>query len=375
MPSPHLFSPGTLGPLTLRNRIVIAPMCQYSAVDGNATDWHLIHLGQLALSGAGLLVIEATAVEAEGRITLGDVGLYSDANEAALRRVLDAVRAQSPMPIAVQLAHAGRKASSHTPWDGGQSLRPEGGAWQTVAPSAVPHAAGEPPPVALDAAGLARVQAAFVQAARRAEALGLDAIELHGAHGYLLHQFLSPIANRRTDAYGGSLANRMRFPLEVFNAVRAAVSPRIAVGMRSSASDWVEGVQSWDLAQSVELAKALAQHGASFIHVSSGGVSPQQQIPLADGYQVPFAESIRRESGLPTIAVGLITTPQQAEAVVANGQADFVAIARTILFEPNWPWRAAAELGAAVAAPKQYWRSQPRELKGLFGPDAKIGQR
>ncbi|MET0544298.1 MAG: NADH:flavin oxidoreductase/NADH oxidase [Variovorax sp.] len=373
--SSSLFKPGALGPLQLRNRIVIAPMCQYSAKDGNASDWHLIHLGQLALSGAGLLVIEATAVEPEGRITPDDLGLYSDENEAALRRVLTAVRTWSTMPIAVQLAHAGRKASSHVPWDGGQALPAAEGGWQTVGPSALPHGASEPEPLELDAAGLARVKAAFARAARRAEALGLDAIELHAAHGYLLHEFLSPISNRRTDGYGGSLANRMRFPLEVFDAVRAAVSPNIAVGMRISASDWVEGADSWDVDQSVEFAKALAQHGGDFIHVSSGGVSPQQKIPLVDGYQVPFAERIRRESGLPTIAVGLITEPKQAEAVVANGQADFVAIARAILFEPHWPWRAAAELGAEVEAPKQYWRSQPRELKGLFGSGAKIGQR
>jgi 2,4-dienoyl-CoA reductase-like NADH-dependent reductase (Old Yellow Enzyme family) len=370
-----LFSAGALSPLQLRNRIVIAPMCQYSAQDGNATDWHLMHLGQLSLSGAGLLTIEATAVERQGRITPGCLGLYSDDNEAALKRVLEAVRANSKMPIGIQLAHAGRKASSHVPWDGGQSLKPDEGAWQTEAPSALPHAPAEPPPIALDAAGLARVEAAFVRAAQRAAALGLDSIELHAAHGYLLHQFLSPIANQRTDEYGGSLANRMRFPLEVFDAVRAAVPAHIAVGMRLSASDWVDEGETWTIDQSVQFAKALAERGGSFIHVSSGGVSPKQKIPLVDGYQVPFAERIRRESGLTTIAVGLITEPQQAEAIVANGQADFVAIARAILFEPHWPWRAAAELGAQVDAPKQYWRSQPRDLKGLFGDKARIGQR
>ncbi|WP_213956163.1 MULTISPECIES: NADH:flavin oxidoreductase/NADH oxidase [unclassified Variovorax] len=370
-----LFSAGTLGPIELRNRIVIAPMCQYSAQDGNATDWHLMHLGQLSLSGAGLLIIEATAVERQGRITPGCLGLYSDDNEAALKRVLDAVRAYSKMPVGIQLAHAGRKASSHVPWNGGQSLKPDEGAWQTEAPSALPHAPGEPPPIALDAAGLARVKAAFARAAQRAEALGLDSIELHAAHGYLLHQFLSPIANQRTDEYGGSLANRMRFPLEVFDAVRGAVAAHIAVGMRLSASDWVDEGESWTVDQSVQFAKALAARGGSFIHVSSGGVSQKQKIPLVDGYQVPFAERIRAESGLPTIAVGLITHPQQAEAIVGNGQADFVAIARAILFEPHWPWRAAAELGAQVDAPKQYWRSQPRELKGLFGDGARIGQR
>ncbi|VWX58719.1 NADPH dehydrogenase [Burkholderiales bacterium 8X] len=369
-----LFFAGRLGPLSTANRIVIAPMCQYSATDGNAGDWHFIHLGQLALSGAGLLIIEATAVEDIGRITPGDLGLYSDDNEAALRRVISALRNQSKMPIAIQLSHAGRKASSHAPWDGGASLAPEEGAWQTVAPSALPHAAGEPPPIALDDAGLDRVKSAFVRAAERVVALGLDAVELHAAHGYLLHQFLSPIANRRADRYGGSLENRMRFPLEVFDAVRAALPDRVALGMRLSATDWIADGESWDIEQSVVLARALAERKASFVHVSSGGVSPLQKIPLGEGYQVPFAERIRRESGLPTIAVGLITDPTQADAIVAEGQADFIALARGILFEPHWPWRAAAELGAQVEAPRQYWRSQPRALKNLFG-DVRIGQR
>ncbi len=373
-----LFSEHALGPLTLPNRIVIAPMCQYSAEDGNAGDWHLIHLGQLALSGAGLLVIEATAVEAAGRITPGDLGLYSDDNEAALARVLAALRRHSPMPIGIQLGHAGRKASSHVPWHGGASLTPAEGAWDTCAPSALPHAPGEPPPLALDDAGLARVKAAFVQAAQRAERLGLQSIELHAAHGYLLHQFLSPVANRRTDAYGGSLENRMRFPLEVFEAVRAAVSPHIAVGARLSATDWLEGeadTESWTVEQSIAFVQAIEARGADFIHVSSGGVSPRQKIALGPNYQVPFAERIRAACGLPTIAVGLITEPAQAEAIVADAKADFVAIARAILFEPHWPWRAAAELGASVQAPPQYWRSQPRDFKNVFGPYARIGQR
>ena len=373
-----LFSERTLGPLSLPNRIVIAPMCQYSAEDGNAADWHLMHLGQLALSGAGLLIIEATAVEAAGRITPGDLGLYSDANEAALARVLAVLRRHSPMPVGIQLGHAGRKASSHVPWAGGACLKPEEGAWTTSAPSALPHAPGEPPPVALDVAGLARVKAAFVQAAQRAERLGLQLIELHAAHGYLLHQFLSPVANRRTDAYGGSLDNRMRFALEVFEAVRAAVSPKVSLGMRLSATDWLEGeagTESWTVEQSIAFAQAIEARGADFIHVSSGGVSPRQQITLGAGYQVPFAQRIRAACGLPVIAVGLITEPAQAEAIVAEGQADCVAIARTILFEPHWPWRAAAALGASVQAPPQYWRSQPRDLKNVFGPGARIGQR
>ncbi|VTU33105.1 NADPH dehydrogenase [Variovorax sp. SRS16] len=367
-----LFTPHSLGPLTLRNRIMVSPMCQYSAEEGSATDWHMIHLGQLALSGAGLLVIEATAVEAIGRITLGDLGLYSDDNEAALARVLAAIRRHSHIPVALQLGHAGRKASSHAPWDGGQCLAPNEGAWQTVASSALPHAPGEPVPLALDAAGLARIKAAFARAAQRAVALGIDAIELHGAHGYLLHEFLSPIANQRADAYGGSLENRMRFPLEVFDAVRAVVPERIPVGVRVSGTDWVEG--GWDIEQTVAFGRALAARGCAFIDASSGGVSPLQKIPLGPGYQVALAERIKAEVGLPTIAVGLITEPKQAEAIVAEGRADMVALGRAILFEPHWPWRAAAELGGQVEAPPQYWRSQPRELKALFG-DARIGMR
>jgi len=369
----QLFSPYALGPLQLRNRIVVAPMCQYSAEDGSAVDWHMIHLGQLALSGAGLLIIEATAVEAIGRITPGDLGLYSDANQAALARVLAAVRRHSGIPVAIQLAHAGRKASSHAPWHGGQCLGPGEGAWQTVAPSALPHADGEPAPQALDEAGLARIKAAFVDAARRADALGLDAVELHAAHGYLLHEFLSPLANRREDAWGGSLDKRMRFPIEVFEAVRAALPERMPVGVRVSASDWVEG--GWDVEQTVAFGRALAQRGCAYIHVSSGGVSPLQQIPLGPGYQLPLAERVREGVGLPTIGVGLVTDPKQAEAVIRDGHADLVALARAMLFEPHWPWRAAAELGAQVEAPPQYWRSQPRDLKALFGPQARIGQR
>jgi 2,4-dienoyl-CoA reductase-like NADH-dependent reductase (Old Yellow Enzyme family) len=368
-----LFSPYAIGSLQLKNRIVIAPMCQYSAVDGAATDWHQVHLGQLALSGAGLLIIEATAVEAIGRITPGCLGLWSDATEAALQRVLLAVRAHSRMPVAIQLGHAGRKGSSHVPWDGGMLIPPgQPGGWHPVAPSALPQLEGEPPPVALDDAGLQRIVAAFVDAARRAHRLGLDAIELHAAHGYLLHQFLSPISNTRGDAYGGALDNRMRFPLQVFDAVRAAVPASMPVGVRLSATDWVDG--GWDPAQSLVFARALQARGLSFLHVSSGGVSPQQKIPIGPGYQVGLAEALRRETGLPTIAVGLITEPAQAEAIVASGQADLVALARGMLFDPRWPWHAAAQLGATVEAPPQYWRSQPRGMNGLFG-DVHIGMR
>ena len=367
-----LFSPFQIGPVPLANRIVIAPMCQYSATDGLANDWHLIHLGGLALSGAGLLTIEATAVTAEGRITPGCLGLWNDATEAALGDVLSRVRAQSAMPIAIQLAHAGRKASSHAPWDGGQLIPVGEGGWRPLGPSAIPQLDSEPAPEALDAAGLQHIRNAFVDAARRAHRLGIAVIELHAAHGYLLQQFLSPMANQRGDDYGGSLANRMRFPLEVFDAVRAALPAGYPVGVRVSATDWVDG--GWDIDQTVAFGQALAARGCAFLHVSSGGVSPKQQIPLAPGYQVALAEQVKRETGLPTIAVGLITEPAQAEAIVASGQADLVAIARGILYDPHWPWHAAAALGAQVVAPRPYWRSQPRGMSTLFG-DVKIGMR
>ncbi len=360
-----LFQPIALAGLTLPNRIVIAPMCQYSAIEGNAQPWHTVHLGQLALSGAGLLILEATAVEAEGRITPGDLGLYSDANEAALGGVLASVRAVSSMPIGIQLGHAGRKASSRAPWDGGQQLAPAQGGWVTSAPSAVPHSAGEHAPMALDRAGMDRVRDAFVATAKRAHRLGLAFMELHAAHGYLLHQFLSPLANQRTDEYGGPVENRVRYPLEVFDAVRAALPASVPVGLRVSASDWVEG--GLDIEQTVHLAEALKARGADFIHVSSGGVSPSQKIAIGPGYQVAFAARVKAATGLPTIAVGLITDPRQAEAIVADGQADMIALARGILYNPRWPWHAAAELGATVEAPKQYWRSQPHGLSGLFG--------
>jgi 2,4-dienoyl-CoA reductase-like NADH-dependent reductase (Old Yellow Enzyme family) len=368
-----LFQPFKIGALALENRIVIAPMCQYSAVEGSATDWHTIHLGHLALSGAGLLIVEATAVTPEGRITPTDLGLYSDANEAALARVLAAVRAQSPIPVAMQLAHAGRKAFSRAPWDGGQQIPSDDAeGWLAEAPSAIAHSPGEEAPRALDAAGLARVRDAFASAAARAARLGLDGLEIHMAHGYLLHEFLSPLSNRREDDYGGSLANRLRFPLEVFRAVRAAFPAERPVWVRISATDWVEG--GWDLDGSVALAQALKDAGCAAIHVSTGGVSPRQKIPLAAGYQVPHAARIKAEVGLPTIAVGLVTEAEHAEAIVASGDADAVGLARAMVYDPRWPWHAAAKLGAQVRAPKQYWRSQPRELKDLF-KDAAVGQR
>lgn len=360
-----LFSALTLRGLTLANRIFVSPMCQYSAEDGAASDWHEIHLGQLAFSGAGLLCIEATAVEPAGRISPGDLGLWDDRTEAALDRVLNAVRKYSSTPIAIQLGHAGRKASSREPWNGGQLMLPQEGGWQTFAPSAVPHKDGEAAPQALDADGLARIRDAFAAAATRAARLGIEAVELHGAHGYLLHQFLSPLSNRRTDDYGGSLENRMRFPLEVFDAVRAAFPADRPVGMRVSATDWVEG--GWDVDQTIAFAQALKARGVDFIDVSSGGLSPAQKIALGPGYQVPFAAAVKAATGLPTIAVGLITEPAMAEKIVATGEADMVALARGLLYDPRWPWHAAAELGASVTVPRQYWRCQPSGNRNLFG--------
>ncbi|AKJ67525.1 oxidoreductase [Pandoraea thiooxydans] len=369
----QLFQPLAIGKLQLDNRIVIAPMCQYSAEDGSAGDWHMIHLGHLALSGAGLLITEATAVSPEGRITANDLGLYSDANEAALARVLGAIRAYAPIPIAMQISHAGRKASSQAPWAGGLQIRPgEPGGWQTVAPSAVPHAQSEAPPTALDRAGLDKVRADFAATARRAARLGIDGLEIHAAHGYLLHQFLSPLANHRDDEYGGSLENRMRFVLEVFDAVRAEFPADRPVWARISATDWVPG--GWDIDGTVALSQALKARGCAAIHVTTGGVSPAQAIKLGPGYQVPYAQRVKAEAGLPTLAVGLITEPEQAESIIANQEADAVSLARAMLYDPRWPWHAAARLGAQVNAPKQYWRSQPREFKDLF-KGASFGQR
>jgi 2,4-dienoyl-CoA reductase-like NADH-dependent reductase (Old Yellow Enzyme family) len=360
-----LFSPITLRGLTLANRIMVAPMCQYSAVDGAANDWHFTHINSLALSGAAMFCIEATGVEAIGRITPGCLGLYNDATEAALKPILASVRKHSKAAVAMQLAHAGRKASSHTPWDGGQQIPVAQGGWQAEAPSALPHKEGEAPSLALDATGLARIRDAFAATAKRAERLGIDALEVHCAHGYLLHQFLSPISNKRTDQYGGSLENRLRFPLEVFDAVRAAFPANKPVGIKVSSTDWVDG--GWDIAQTIELAKQLKKRGVDWIDASSGGVSPLQKIPLGPGYQVQFAEAITQAAGVNTMAVGLITEASQAEDIVASGKADMVALARGMLYDPRWGWHAAAQLGGHVTAPPAYWRAPPHEQKDLFG--------
>ena len=367
-----LFEAFSLRQLTLPNRIVIAPMCQYSATHGVIGDWHRMHLGNLSHSGAGLLIIEATAVAPEGRISDRCPGLWNEEQEHAFASVLRAVRAHSRMPIAIQLAHAGRKASCAVPWGGGTQLSLAQGGWTTVAPSANVFRETDRLPNALDDAGLQRIRQAFTDAAVRADRLGIDAIELHAAHGYLLHQFMSPLANQRTDAYGGTLQNRLRFPLEIFDTVRAVWPAHKPLGMRVSATDWV--TSGWNLEDTLVLAHALKERGADFIHVSSGGVSPLQKIALGPGYQLHLAERIKRETGLPTIAVGLITEARQAEAIIASGQADMVALARGILYDPNWPWHAAAELGATVVAPPQYWRCPPREHAQLFG-EIRSGQR
>jgi 2,4-dienoyl-CoA reductase-like NADH-dependent reductase (Old Yellow Enzyme family) len=363
-----LFQPVSLGSLKLDNRIIIAPMCQYSAENGAATDWHLIHLGHLALSAAGLLIIEASGVEPEGRISPADLGLYSDECETALARVLAGVRRYSRMPIAIQIAHAGRKASTRKPWEGGKQIPPgiEDG-WQTTAPSPIPFHPGDVPPAALDQAGLKRVRDAFAATAKRAARLGLDGIEIHSAHGYLMHEFLSPLSNQRTDAYGGSLENRMRFPLEIFDAVREAFPSDKPVWVRLSASDWVEG--GWSPEDAIEYSKALKQHGADAIHVSSGGLSPQQAIKMGPQYQVPFSKQIKDGANIPTIAVGLITDPKQAEGILQKGEADMIALARGMLYDPRWPWHAAAELGAHLRPPPQYLRSAPAGHPDLFIKD------
>jgi len=365
MGQPALFSPIRVRNLDLANRIVIAPMCQYSARDGCMNDWHLIHLGGLALSGAALLTIEATAVLPEGRITWADVGLWNDETEAAIARTVESIRRWSDIRVAIQLAHAGRKASTEVPWAGGRQFAPgEPNGWQTEAPSAIPFMEGSVAPAALDRDGLRRVRDAFAASAVRADRIGVDAIQLHGAHGYLMHQFLSPLSNKRDDEYGGSLANRMRFPLEIFEAVRAAFSSRKIVTMRVSGTDWLPG--GWDVEQTIAFARALEERGCDAIHVSSGGLHPAQQIPLAPSYQVPLARAVKSAVHIPVIAVGLITGFEQAEGIIAAGDADFIALARAITYDPRWPWHAAAALGAQVRAPNQYLRSAPQRLGGLL---------
>ncbi|MBD8899741.1 NADH:flavin oxidoreductase/NADH oxidase [Rhodanobacter sp. DHG33] len=349
-----LFESFTQRSLELRNRIVVSPMCQYSATDGIPDHWHLVHLGSRAVGGAGAVIAEATAVSAQGRISPGDTGIWNDAQVEAWRPITAFIAAQGAVP-GVQLAHAGRKASALRPWEGGGALSTEQGAWTTVAPSALPFDAGWHVPMALDAASIRQLLADFRAAAQRALAAGFKLIELHGAHGYLLHQFLSPLSNRRDDEYGGSFENRTRLVHEAIAAVREVWPEQLPLWLRISATDWAEG--GWDVEQSVRLAREVKSLGVDLIDVSSGGLVPHVKIPLGPGYQVPFAARIRREAGIATGAVGLITEAGQAANIVADGEADVVLLARESLRDPYFPRRAAQELGASVAAPVQYQRA------------------
>lgn len=368
-----LFSPIRLGGVDLPNRLVVAPMCEYSAKDGVPQPWHMQHLGSLAISGAGLVIVEATGVEAAGRITPGDTGLWTDEQERAFALILDGIRSFSATKMGVQLAHAGRKASTTAPWiDKGRALRAEEGAWTTFAPSAIAFKDDWHTPQALDEAGMARIRDAFVASARRADRAGFDLVELHAAHGYLLNEFCSPLANHRTDAYGGSLDNRLRFPLEVAAAVREAWPRDKALGVRMNGSDWEDGGVTPEEAAAFSL--RLKDLGYDYVHISSGGLTPTAKIPGREpGYQVPFAAQVReRVPGLPVFAVGMIADPHQAETIVASGEADLVALARAVLDDPRWPWRAAHALGAPSPVPVQYERAAQDAWAGyaLAHPEA-----
>ena len=350
----NLFQPLTLRGLTLPNRIAVSPMCQYQAQEGLASDWHLVHLGGLAQGGAGLVMTEATAILPEGRISPDDLGLWTLAQAEGLARIVHFIKSQGAVP-GIQLAHAGRKASNPAPWKGSGSLPPAEGGWTPVAPSALPFDTGWTVPTALDEAGILAVIEAFMDAARKAMAAGFQVIEVHAAHGYLLHQFLSPLSNQRKDTYGGSFENRTRLVREVVGALRNILPEEMPLFVRLSATDWVEG--GWNLDQSVALAKELKALGVDLVDCSSGGLAPRAEVPLGPGYQVPFAARIRAEAGLPTGAVGLITDPQQAERILAEGSADLVLLARELLRDPRWPLRAAQVLGVDVPWPASYLRA------------------
>ncbi|MDQ3259539.1 MAG: NADH:flavin oxidoreductase/NADH oxidase [Pseudomonadota bacterium] len=356
-----LFSPITLRGLTLPNRIVVSPMCQYASIDGSANDWHLMHLGQFAMGAGALVFTEATHVSPVGRISKHCLGLYSDENEASIKRVIDFGNRYGVVKWGIQLAHSGRKGSVHRPGDGSKPLTAEEGAWTTLAPSAQPFGPGWHTPTALTRAGLAEVTQQFVVSAKRAVRIGFEVGELHVGHGYLLHQFLSPLANRRDDDYGGSAANRMRYPLEVFRAVRDVWPADKPLGVRVSATDWLDG--GWTPEETVVFAQELKKLGCDFIDVTSGQVDPRQKIPFAPGYNVPFAEMVKRETGMPVIAVGMISHSRQAEEIVASGKADMVAIARAMMDNPRWAWHAARELGAETAYAAQYQRCHPSVWK------------
>jgi 2,4-dienoyl-CoA reductase-like NADH-dependent reductase (Old Yellow Enzyme family) len=349
-----LLEPLKIREIEFRNRLWVSPMCQYSSVEGMPTDWHLVHLGSRAVGGAGLVVMEATAVSPEGRISPQDAGIWSDAHAEAYQRITKFIR-ENGARSGIQIAHAGRKASTAAPWDGGKKVDESAGGWQTVAPSAIPFAEDYPMPREMNAGDIEKASNDFVEAAKLALKAGFEVIEIHAAHGYLLHEFLSPLSNHRTDEYGGSFENRTRFPLEVISQIRAVVPANLLVFVRISATDWTEG--GWDLAQSIEFCRKLKEIGVDLIDCSTGGNVPRAQIPVAPNYQVPFAAEIRRQSGILTAAVGMITEPQQAEEILRKGEADAVMIARQFLREPYFPFRAARELGDQVDVPKQYGRA------------------
>ncbi len=344
-----LFSPLTLRGLTLPNRVALSPMGQYIAEDGAANDWHIVHYGQYAMGAVGLVITEMTNVSPEARITLNCAGLYSDVQEAAAKRVVDFCKKFGTAKIGIQIAHAGRKGSANVPAAGGKPLTAAEGAWTTVAPSALPFAPDWPVPEALTKAGLEKIKADFVAAVKRADRVGYDLIEFHGGHGYLIHQFLSPLSNQRTDEYGGSTENRMRFPLETFAAMRAAWPAEKPMGIRVSATDWVEG--GWTPEETVLFAHELKKLGCDFIDVSSGGLDPRQQVPLAPGYNAQFAAKVKKEADIPTSTVGLIVDANLAEEIIASGQADMIAIGRGAMWDPRWSWHAALELGAEIKYP------------------------
>lgn len=363
---PKLFDSISLRSLKLDNRIIVSPMCQYSATEGKANNWHLVHLGQLALSGAGCVIIEATAASKIGRISKGCLGLYNDENEKALGNVLNGIREISNAPIGIQLGHAGRKSSASTPWEGGAPLTETKGSWPTVGPSAIPFSHNWHVPFMLDRAGMQKIIEEFITATRRAQKLKFDLIELHAAHGYLLSQFLSPLANKRTDEYGGNMLNRMRFPLEVVNAIRNVWPKNKPMGVRINALDWEKG--GIEIEDSLNFAHSLKNIGIDYICVSSGGNSHHAKIPVKPGYQVSFAEKIRKSTSIPTMAVGLITTAKQANTIVNSDAADMVAIARAMLNDPRWVWHAADTLGIKIKVSPQYARARPETWPGYTLP-------
>ena len=364
----QLFTPFRLRSLELANRVVVSPMCQYSAVDGLPNEWHEVHLGGLATGGAGVVFIEATAVSDIGRITPGCLGLWSPGHELALTALVDLVKHIAPVPMAIQLGHAGRKASCAEPWHGGRQLPAGGGDWQTIAPSAIPHYPGERAPRPMTEEDLEQVKREFVEAALRAQRSGCVAIELHAAHGYLLHQFLSPLANQRSDRYGGSLDHRMRYPLEVFAAVRAALPDGYPLGVRVSATDWMEysGQPSWTLDQTLEFARALEAAGCDWLDVTTGGLAAGQKLVAAPLYHLPFAVAVKRATRMPVMTVGMVREPAEAEGIVARGDADLVALARGFMMNPRWTWRAAQELGARLPTPPQNWRAETLHGQPIF---------